>query len=139
VGQIAPFFELLPDSFRYSVEVRNREYLVPIYFDALKEHRAAHVFNAWTKMPPLEEQIAMPGVFTADFTVVRALLRAGRAYETAVATFAPYDKIQDENPEGRMALRDLIAQMKAERRTSYIFANNRFEGNAPETIRAITE
>lgn len=139
VAQIAPFFDLLPQTFRYSVEVRNREYLVPLYFDALREHRAAHVFNAWTKMPPLEEQIAIPGAFTADFTVVRALLRAGRAYETAVATFAPYDKIQDENPEGRKALRDLIAQMKEERRTSYIFANNRFEGNAPETILAITD
>lgn len=139
VAQIAPFFDLLPQTFRYSVEVRNREYLVPLYFDALREHRAAHVFNAWTKMPPLEEQIAMPGVFTTDFTVVRALLRAGRAYETAVATFAPYDKIQDENPEGRKALRDLIARMKEERRTSYIFANNRFEGNAPETILAITD
>jgi uncharacterized protein YecE (DUF72 family) len=139
VSQIAPFFESLPATFRYSVEVRNREFLVPMYFDALKEYRAAHVLNAWTKMPPLEKQIAIPGVFTTDFTVVRALLRAGRAYETAVATFAPYDRIQDENPEGRMALRDLIARMKEERRTSYIFANNRFEGNAPETIRAITE
>ena len=139
VEQIAPFFESLPETFRYSVEVRNREYLVPIYFEALREHRVAHVLNAWTKMPSLEEQIAMTGVFTTDFTVVRALLRAGRAYETAVATFAPYDKIQDENPEGRMALRELIARMKEERRTSYIFANNRFEGNAPETIRAITE
>jgi uncharacterized protein YecE (DUF72 family) len=139
VAQMAPFFDLLPDTFRYSVEVRNREFLVPLYFDALREHRAAHVFNAWTKMPPLEEQIAIREAFTADFTVVRALLRAGRAYETAVETFAPYSKIQDENPEGRMALRDLIARMKEERRTSYIFANNRFEGNAPETIRAITE
>jgi uncharacterized protein YecE (DUF72 family) len=139
VGQIAPFFASLPETFRYSVEVRNREYLVPIYFETLKEHRAAHVLNAWTKMPPLEEQIAMPGVFTADFTVVRALLRAGRAYETAVATFAPYDKIQDENPEGRKALRDVIARMKEERRSDYIFVNNRFEGNSPETIRAITE
>jgi uncharacterized protein YecE (DUF72 family) len=139
VAQMAPFFDLLPDTFRYAVEVRNREYLVPVYFDALKEHRAAHVFNAWTKMPPLEEQITIPEAFTADFTVVRALLRAGRAYETAVATFAPYSEIQDENPEGRKALRDLIARMKEERRTSYIFANNRFEGNAPATIRAITE
>jgi uncharacterized protein YecE (DUF72 family) len=139
VAQIAPFFDLLPSKFRYSVEVRNREFLIPLYFDALKEHRAAHVFNAWTKMPPLHEQIAIAEAFTADFTVVRALLRAGRAYENAVAQFAPYDKIQDENPEGRKALHDLIARMKEERRTSYIFANNRFEGNAPETIRAITE
>jgi uncharacterized protein YecE (DUF72 family) len=139
VTQIVPFFDLLPSTFRYSVEVRNREFLVPLYFDALREHRAAHVFNAWTKMSPLEEQIAIPEAFTADFTVVRALLRAGRAYENAVAQFAPYDKIQDENPEGRQALRDLIERMKQERRTSYIFANNRFEGNAPETIRAVTD
>ena len=104
-----------------------------------KEHQAAHVLNAWTKMPPLGEQIAIPGVFTTDFTVVRALLRTGRAYETAVAHFAPYDKIQDENPEGRDALRKLIERMQQERRTAYIFVNNRFEGNSPETIRAITD
>ena len=140
VAEIVPFFDRLPATFRYAVEVRNREYLIATpYFDALREHQAAHVFNAWTKMPPLGEQIAMPQAFTADFTVVRALLRAGRAYETAVAQFAPYNKIQDENPEGRKALRDLIERMKQERRTSYIFANNRFEGNAPETIRGVVD
>lgn len=139
VAQIVPFFEALPETFRYAVEVRNREYLVSTYFDALREHRAAHVLNAWTRMPPLEEQIAIPGVFTADFTVVRALLRAGRPYEKAVEQFAPYNKIQDENPEGRKALRDVIARMREERKTGYIFVNNRFEGNSPETIAAITE
>jgi uncharacterized protein YecE (DUF72 family) len=137
VAQIVPFFDLLPPTFRYAVEIRNREYLVDSYFDALREHHAAHVFNAWTKMPPLHEQIAMPGAVTADFTVVRALLRAGRAYETAVEQFAPYNKIQDENPEGRKALRDVIRRMREERRSAYIFVNNRFEGNSPETIRAV--
>jgi uncharacterized protein YecE (DUF72 family) len=139
VAQIGSFFDALPPTFRYAVEVRNREYLVDAYFDALRERQAAHVFNAWTKMPPLEEQIAMPGAFTADFTVVRALLRAGRAYENAVEQFAPYDKIQDENPEGRKALRDVIRRMEEERRCAYIFVNNRFEGNSPDTIRAITD
>jgi uncharacterized protein YecE (DUF72 family) len=139
LAEIVPFFDQLPATFRYAVEVRNREYLVDIYFDALREHHAAHVFNAWTKMPPLSEQIAIPGAFTADFTVVRALLRAGRAYETAVAQFAPYNKIQDENPEGRKALRDVIERMQRERRSAYIFVNNRFEGNAPETIRAVVD
>ncbi len=139
ISQIVPFFEALPETFRYAVEVRNREYLVAPYFDALKEHKAAHVLNAWTKMPPLGEQIAIPGVFTTDFTVVRALLRTGRAYETAVAQFAPYNKIQDENPEGRDALRKVIERMQQERRAAYIFVNNRFEGNSPETIRAITD
>jgi uncharacterized protein YecE (DUF72 family) len=139
VAKLAGFFDQLPQTFRYAVEVRNREYLVDAYFAALTEHRAAHVFNAWTRMPPLEEQIAIPGAFTTDFTVARALLRAGRKYETAVESFAPYSKIQDENPEGRDALRRLIQRMREEKRASYIFVNNRFEGNAPETIRAISE
>jgi uncharacterized protein YecE (DUF72 family) len=139
LAQVVPFFDLLPATFRYAVEVRNREYLIGAYFDALREHGAAHVFNAWTKMPPLHEQIALPGAFTADFTVVRALLRAGRAYETAVEQFAPYKKIQDENAEGRKALRDVIERMRQERRSAYIFVNNRFEGNAPETIRAVID
>jgi uncharacterized protein YecE (DUF72 family) len=139
LAQVVPFLAQLPSTFRLAVEVRNREYLIASYFDALRERQAAHVFNAWTKMPPLQEQIVLPGAFTADFTVVRALLRAGRTYETAVAQFAPYNKIQDENPEGRQALREVIDRMLRERRTAYIFANNRFEGNAPETIRAVID
>jgi uncharacterized protein YecE (DUF72 family) len=139
LAEIVPFFDQLPATFRYAVEVRNHEYLVDPYFAALREHQAAHVFNSWTKMPPLDEQLAIPGAFTAGFTVVRAQLRVGRAYETAVAQFAPYKKIQDANPEGRQALREVIERMQRERRSAYIFVNNRFEGNAPETIRAVID
>ena len=137
VGVLGPMLGQLPETFRYAVEVRNREYLQPRYFDCLREHRAAHVLNAWTRMPLLGEHMAIPGVFTTDFTLVRALLRQGRNYEDAVARFQPYDKIQDENPEARDSLRALIRRMREERRASYIFVNNRLEGNAPETIRAV--
>jgi hypothetical protein len=119
--------------------VRNREYLQPRYFECLREHRAAHVLNAWTKMPTLGEQMAIPETFPADFTVVRGLLRQGRKYEDAVQQFTPYDRVRDENPEARDALRALIRRMREERRASYIFVNNRLEGNAPETIRAVVE
>jgi len=81
----------------------------------------------------------MAGAFTADFTVTRALLRAGRVYEDAVAMFAPYDQIRDENPEAREGLRALIRRMREERGAAYIYVNNRFEGNAPETIRAVVD
>jgi uncharacterized protein YecE (DUF72 family) len=139
VGRLGPFLDALPPSFRYAVEVRNRTYLNSAYFDCLSERKVAHVFNAWTKMPPLAEQIAIPGAFTADFTVVRALLREGCAYEQAVERLSPYDEVRDENPEGREALRALIRRMREERRAAVIFVNNRFEGNAPTTIQAITE
>jgi uncharacterized protein YecE (DUF72 family) len=139
VARLDPFLGALPRTFRYAVEVRNREYLQLRYFECLREHRTAHVLNAWTKMPTLSEQMALTDAFPADFTVVRALLRQGRAYEDAVRQFTPYDRVRDENPEARESLRKLIQRMREERRAAYIFVNNRLEGNAPETIRAVTE
>ncbi|MDP9115128.1 MAG: DUF72 domain-containing protein [Acidobacteriota bacterium] len=139
VDELGPFLDALPRWFRYAVEIRNRAYLSAPYFDCLGERNVAHVFNAWTKMPPLAEQLSIPGAFTADFTVVRALLREGRAYEQAVEQLAPYDHVKDENPQGREALRALIRRMREERRAALIFVNNRFEGNAPATIQAIAE
>jgi uncharacterized protein YecE (DUF72 family) len=137
VARLNPFLEALPGTFRYAVEVRNRTFLEPEYFACLQAHRVAHVFNAWTKMPLLGEQTALPGAFSTDFTIVRALLRQGRPYEEAVQQFAPYREVRDENPEGRDALRAVIRRMREERRAAYIFVNNRFEGNAPLTIEAI--
>lgn|SRR5689334_9299289 len=135
VGKLDAFLSRLPEGFRYAVEIRNREYLKPYYFDTLAAHGAAHVLNAWTRMPLLSEQMHFP--FTADFTVVRGLLRQGRPYEEAVKTFTPYDRIREENPEARESLRALIRRMREERRAAYIFVNNRLEGNAPETIQAV--
>jgi uncharacterized protein YecE (DUF72 family) len=139
VRRLDAFLSALPSTVRYAVEVRNREYLAPFYFDCLREHRVAHVFNEWARIPPISEVMTMPGAFTADFTVARALLRPGRAYEDAVALFTPYDTIRDENPEARESLRALIRRMREERRAAYIFVNNRLEGNAPETIRAVVD
>jgi hypothetical protein len=83
--------------------------------------------------------MAIRDAFPADFTVARALLRPGRKYEDAVQQFTPYDRVRDENPEARDALRALIRRMREERRASYIFVNNRLEGNAPETIQAVVD
>ena len=99
----------------------------------------AHVFNGWTRMPPIPAQIAIPEAFTAPFVVARALLRTGRPYERAVEAFSPYTKVQDENPETRTALRDLIERVKQRKIPAYLFVNNRLEGNAPMTIQAVVD
>ena len=70
MATLEPFLAALPRGFRYGVELRNPEYLSPGYFDLLSRHNVAHVFNAWTRMPTLEEQAQLPGAITADFTVV---------------------------------------------------------------------
>jgi uncharacterized protein YecE (DUF72 family) len=131
------FFGRLPRDFPYAVEVRNPEFLTPPYFAVLREHNVAHVFNSWTRMPPVGEQIELPGAFSAPFTVARILLRPGRTYSEAVDAFAPYDRIQDRNPVLRRDIARLIRQARALRIPAYILVNNRAEGSAPITIAAV--
>jgi uncharacterized protein YecE (DUF72 family) len=131
------FFSKLPRDVPYAVELRNQEYLAPPYFAVLREHNVAHVFNSWTRMPPVGEQLEIPGAFSAPFTVARILLRPGRTYSDAVDAFAPYDRIQDRNPELRQDVAKLIRQAAALRIPAYILVNNRAEGSAPLTIAAI--
>jgi uncharacterized protein YecE (DUF72 family) len=139
LDRLDPFLAQLPREFRYAVEIRNPEFLEKDYFSVLRRHGVAHVYNAWSKMPELGRQMAIPDSVTADFMVSRALLRRGRVYEEAVATFAPYTEVKDPNPETRESLRALIAQATEERRALFIFVNNRLEGNAPMTILSVVD
>jgi uncharacterized protein YecE (DUF72 family) len=138
-AQLDPFLASLAPDFRYAVEIRNPDFLGRDYFRLLNARGVAHILNAWTRMPPLQVQMRLPEVYTANFTVARALLRQGRPYEDAVAAFSPYRQVQDPNPEARRALRELIRHARERHEPSYIFVNNRLEGNAPQTIEAIVE
>jgi uncharacterized protein YecE (DUF72 family) len=137
VDRLEPFLAKLPQGFRYSVEIRNPDFLVPDYFACLRSHGVAHVYNAWTKMPQLHEQIAIPDSRTADFLVTRALLRQGRAYEDAVREFSPYAEVKEPNAFARQGIREILEIAQMEDRTAFIFINNRLEGNAPGTIVSI--
>jgi uncharacterized protein YecE (DUF72 family) len=138
-AQLDPFLGSVSKGFRYSVEIRNAEYLGPDYFSLLHSHNTAHVFNAWTRMPEMLDQIDLPGSFTADFTVVRALLKKGRVYEDAVKAFTPYERTQEINSNAREAMRRITERVWKTRQPAYTFVNNRLEGNAPSTIEAVVD
>jgi uncharacterized protein YecE (DUF72 family) len=138
-GRLDAFLGALPGGYRYAVEIRNPEYLVPGYFAMLARHGVAHVFNAWTRMPELADQAAQPESFTANFTVVRALLRAGRTYEQAVSRFSPYRSVGEPDPPTRDALVQIADRARRFGQPAFLFVNNRLEGHAPSTIEAIAE
>ena len=66
--------------------------------------------------------------------MARALLRPGRTYDEAVDAFAPYDRIQEPNPELRRDLVRLIEIAVHTRIPAYLLVNNRAEGSAPLTV-----
>lgn len=139
LDRLAGFLEALPAGPKYAIEIRNPDYLGGHYFTLLHSHNVAHVFNAWTRMPELGKQIAMPDAFTADFTVVRALLAKGRSYEKAVEALQPYASIKDPNEGARQAMRDIAAESLRRKKPAFLLVNNRLEGHAPSTIEAIVD
>lgn len=142
VADLDEFFTRLPKGWPYGVEIRNKHFLKPEYFAVLKNHKAAHVFNSWADMPPVSEQIALEVSRTnPELCAARFLLAPGRKYNEAVKMFEPYEKTREPDPDARAAGAALIkegASAGPERKT-FIYVNNRLEGNALETIAAMLE
>lgn len=140
VGALDEFLGRLPGGWPYGVELRNRQWLRPEYFAALARHGVTHIFNAWADMPPVDEQMALPGSETnPSLLAARFLLREGRKYEEAVKQFSPYTEIKDPNPAGRAAAAALVRRgLKSNGKSKVLlFVNNRYEGHSPGTIEAI--
>jgi len=140
VADLDTFLGKLPKGWPYGIEMRNRAWLRNEYFGCLARHGVTHVFNSWDAMPPVSEQMALPGSRTnPGLVAARFLLKPGRKYDEAVKTFQPYDKTKEVNDEARKAGAAMIVEGERcePRRKAYIFVNNRLEGNALETIAAM--
>lgn len=127
------FFSQLPSDFQYSVEIRNKNFLQADYFNTLKKHHVAHVFNQWSYMPPIGEQLKHDSL-TANFIVARVLTPLGMSYEASVDKFAPFDKIVAPLPEMRQDVLKLAELAVKSKKIAYLLINNRAEGSAPLTI-----
>lgn len=142
IADLDTFVGKLPKGWPYAVEIRNQHWLQPDYFGCLARNGATHVYNSWDAMPPVSEQMALahsrtnPGLVAARF-----LLKPGRRYEEAVKLFEPYDKTREVSEEARQAGRSLIQDgiKTGPERKTFIYVNNRLEGNALETIAAMVE
>jgi hypothetical protein len=120
--------------------MRNKDWLRDEYFACLARHGVAHVFNSWQAMPSVSEQMALPNSRPNPALVAaRFLLTPGRKYQDAVESFQPYDRTRQVSEEARQAGLALIAEgLRYEpRRKTFIYVNNRLEGNALQTLEAI--
>lgn len=142
IKDLDKFFGSLPKNWPYAIELRNKHWLQPEYFACLAKHGVTHVFNSWEAMPPVAEQMSLAGSRTRpQLVAARFLLKPGRKYEEAVKAFEPYDQTREVNEEARKAAAALIVEGERfePRRKTFIYINNRLEGNALNTIAAILE
>jgi uncharacterized protein YecE (DUF72 family) len=135
------FLDALPKGWPYGIELRNRTWLTPEYFECLARHQVAHVFNSWTKMPTVTAQVALAGSRpNPNLVAGRFLVTPGTFYETSVAAFEPFDAIKQIDEDARAAATAIIAEgIAAPDRRTVLYVNNRLEGCAPRTIDALAD
>lgn len=141
VASLAHFLDRLPSGWPYGIEIRNRNLLQPDYFQILKEHDITHVYNNWDAMPSVEQQLEIAeNAGRTDLSAARFLLKPGRKYKDAVALFSPYRTNKEPDESARRAGAKLIRQALKQRGSkTFVFVNNRLEGNALVTIQEMLQ
>jgi hypothetical protein len=100
LGKLVPFLDRLPRGCRYAVELRTPAYLLPQYLVCLRERNIAHVLHETPPAPALIEQVLTPGIFTADFSLLRITAHLPElAGETGVALREAITRCIDDKTE----------------------------------------
>jgi uncharacterized protein YecE (DUF72 family) len=138
--KVSSFLSALPEGFQWAFELRNEELMTPRWHDVLRAHGAAHVFTFWTAMPSLRAQLARHGKLSSRFLVSRLMLPPFMRYEDKKAEYAPFDRVVAPQPDMRDDVLMLLrAAEEADCTDAFILANNKAEGSAPLTVKALAE
>jgi uncharacterized protein YecE (DUF72 family) len=127
----------LPRDFEYAVELREQRLLTPEYARVLARHGAGHVYNYWSAMPLPGRQAEVAPLDLAPFVVMRLLLRPGTWYEDQRERFRPFDRLVAPDEAMRADVVRLARGGLAAGRRVYVLVNNKAEGSAPLTVRAL--
>lgn len=123
-----------------AVEVRNAEWLVPAFADALRAAGATYCLGGHAKLPPMAEQLPVlralwPGPMVCRWNLNR--LHGAYGYEDAKALYLPFDRLVDPDPETRAVLARVARATVAAGHPAYLTIGNKAEGSAPRTVEAM--
>lgn len=133
------FFRGASRDLRYAVELRNPELVSRRYLDLLRTHRVGHVPIFWERMPPLGEQLDVPGLLTTDVVVTRLLIPPGERYADKKAEYAPFNRIVSPQPALYDDVARLVQATEALGVQLLVIVNNKVEGSSPLTVRGLAE
>ena len=137
--RLGAFLDRVPSECPIAVELRDRRLLTSTYEAVLQEYGAAHVLNYWSAMPLPGAQASMVDVSRAPFVVVRLLLRPGTRYEARRDSFRPFNRIVEPDEGLRRDVTRLVSDAMGRQQPVYVLVNNKAEGSAPLTVRALAE
>ncbi len=133
------FLEAAPKDFPFAVELRDRKLLTTQYARTLQKHGASHVFNYWSRMPRIADQMRVDGLVGASPLVIRLLLPPGQRYAELKEAYAPFDRLVEPQSEMRQDVVRLVRAALERDIECYVIVNNKAEGSSPLTVLALAE
>ncbi len=139
LDRLSAFLRGLPRGPCYACEWRDPFVLGADYHALLADAGAVHGLCAHPRMPSVDAQGVDPGhdPSGAGPLVIRWLLRRDRAYDEARATYAPFDRLVEPDPDARARITALVRAAASRGRESLVIVNNKAEGSAPLSIEAL--
>ena len=151
LAALPPLQPVAPDGV-IALEVRDAAFLAPehapLLAQALRAAREAsgnpvtYCLGLHARMPPIEGQLPLlralwPGPLVARWNLHRR--HGAFGYEAAKAQYEPFDRLVDEDPETRRELARVAAAVTQAGYAAHITINNKAEGSAPLSVRALAE
>ena len=133
------FLRQAPPDLDYAFELRDTRLFTARYLSVLRAGGASHVFNLWTRMPPLAEQLRRTRGWVGSPMVIRLMIPPGKRYEDLAAAFLPFDRMQAPQPQMRRDVVALVRRALEAGVESYVIVNNKAEGSSPLTAAALAE
>jgi uncharacterized protein YecE (DUF72 family) len=129
LDRLVPFVRKLPNSHKFAIEMRNRDWLNAEFADLLRDHKIALVLQDRSFMPNPAELKFDP--ITADWTYIR-WLGDRKSIEEQTTT---WDKVVVDRTSELSSWVDFCYQMRKRGVIVFAYANNHFAGHAPATIK----
>ncbi len=139
INRLYRFLKALPTGVLYAVEVRDTELLTARFFKCLNATGVRYCVASHARMPTPAEQIALCCALEAGPLVVRWSLHTGFKYQTAKDKYFPFNRLVDEDIEGRESLAREAVRTLEKGFPVYVVVNNKAEGCAPRSIEKIAE
>jgi uncharacterized protein YecE (DUF72 family) len=133
------FLSRLPRLPLYAVELRDAPLMTDTYVEALRGTGVRHCLSVHPKAGALHDQTDVLAVLGPGPQVARWNLNPAHTYEEAKERYAPFDRLQQEDPASRAVLASVCARALQGGQPVYLAVNNKAEGSAPLSVFKLAE
>ncbi len=139
LDHIATLSQGLPSELEYALEVRDAQLLGPSLAHAIRGTSVSLCGSVHPRLPTVEQQfLAVPPNLGTPI-VLRWNLRPSLSYQEAKSAFQPFDTLAGPDPSRRHQLAKIMARALQADRTVYLTVNNKAEGSAPLSLKALLD